>query len=48
MVEVEEGMIEPYSERLVERKFSSYAEVSAYLYPDDSRHQAEREMPDNT
>jgi hypothetical protein len=31
MLEVEKGMIEPYSERLIEEKFYSYAEMHAYL-----------------
>lgn len=32
MLEAEKGLIEPYSERLVERKFYSYTEVAHYLY----------------
>jgi len=36
MLEAEKGMIEPYSERLIERKFSNYADVAHYLYKQEN------------
>jgi hypothetical protein len=48
MLEAEKGLIEPYSERLVERKFSNYADVAHYLYEEEIRLQNEEEAEMNT